>query len=133
MKAEQARIMELAEFLDINIQARIVGNTIELDFESWHDNAKLRLEAFDDDFNPEAHVHVEEFVPGQEAYQQWWISAAQQSLDELGIAYRIEQNGHEVEFKFDRVEDHAAFVELRDRGDFHMQARIQPSIDHQLN
>lgn len=131
MRAEQARIHELAEFLDIPISTQICGNQLEIEFKNWHDSAELRLNAFSVDVGHESHLHTEEFVPGQEEYQRRWVAAAQDQLNHLGIAYRIERHGHEVEFSFDHAAEHAVFVDLRDRGVFHARARttsMQPSL-----
>ena len=123
MEAEQKRIQELADFLEIPMRMTVNGNKIELEFETWHDSAEVQLNAFGDTYAPGRHVHTEHFLPEEPEYQAAWVASAREVLDDLGIAYTVEDLGADTRFRFDRTSDFAVFVELRDREVFHHGAQ----------
>lgn len=120
---EKVRLIGLAEELGIEIEiTQANAHELQFGFSGHLDSARFRVAAFGSTRNPEAHVHAEAFSPGDERYQDAWLESAQRVLNELGVGCRIVRDGEQTEFRFDTVEEHAVFVELRDRGVFHDMA-----------
>ena len=119
---EQEKFVDLAEEMGITTRIVRAGDSIQFEFENFHDSAIFRIKAFGNDINPQNHLHTENFKPGDESYQQAWLDGAKNALDEMGVPYRIEHDGTDATFKFDTMAEHAIFVELRDRGVFHEMA-----------
>ena len=122
MEQEQQRLVDIADELGIDLQLVRLGSEIHLGFANVKDSAMMRLRAFGNDYNPGRHVHLENFLEGDELYRDIYLSHARAAIDELGLACRIEQNGNQVAFRFDTTGDHAIFTEMRDRGVFHRLA-----------
>lgn len=122
MEQEQQRLIGIAEDLGIDFQLVRQGNEVHLGFGNVKDAAMLRLRAFGNDYNPGKHVHLENFVEGDELYRDAYLVHAQAAINELGLSCRIEQKGNQVAFRFDTSGDHAIYTEMRDRGVFHQLA-----------
>lgn len=123
MAQEKARLIELAGELGITFEiTQTDADELQFAFGNVLDSARFRVAAFGSVVSPEAHVHTETFTRGDERYQEAWLEAAQHVLDELGLACRMVHEGERVQFRFDTLEEHAIFVELRDRGLFHEMA-----------
>lgn len=119
LEREQERLTQIAMDLGMDTKITRHGDQIELAFNNVKDSALLRLRAFGNDYNPGRHVHEENFEPGDELYQDAFLTHAQAAIDETGLACRIERDGSQVFFRFDTNGEHALFTEMRDRGVFH--------------
>ncbi|MEL7087083.1 MAG: hypothetical protein AAGL98_01360 [Planctomycetota bacterium] len=124
MQQEQERLVDIAVDLGIDTKINRHEGSIELLFNDVKDAGMFRLRAYGNDHNPGRHVHRETFEPGDDAYRDAWIAHAREAIDQMGLACRIEQDGDQVNFRFDTNGDVSLFTEMRDRGVFHHNALI---------
>ncbi len=123
MLQEFQRLSEIADDLGINTRIVSHDDRIELEFENVKDCALMRLRAFGNDYNPGQHIQDVNFQPGDDLYQEAYLTHARTAIESMGLACRIERNdAHQVSFRFDTVGDHALFTELIDRGVVHQLA-----------
>ena len=118
MQDEARRVQELADFLEIPARISTRGNELVVECETVHQVAELRLNAIGDSFDPGEHIHSEEFMVADERYQERWVSAAESVLRERSIPHRVEREGNEHHFIFDRYSHVSMFSSLRDAGIF---------------
>lgn len=123
MAQELRRLEILAAELGLDVEIMRDGNELALGFENVIDQARFRVAAFGEDYNPRAHTHTVSFSDDKDTqYRRAWTAAAEDMLTQAGVDCRtVKDNGH-IRFEFDSITDHAMFVHLCDERVFHESA-----------